>query len=214
MTATKGHLFVVAAPSGGGKTSIVKAVIERNRNIQVAVSHTTRNIRPGEEDGVNYHFTPVDEFHKIKAADGFLESAEVFGNYYGTSIEAVEGLINQGVHLILEIDWQGAQQIHKRIPKSKSIFILPPSHDELHRRLQGRGQDDEATIAGRMSEAESEMSHYNEFDYLIINDQFEQAVVDMTNIILTEDPALLLKTQLDDSESNLDNLLKDLLQDH
>ena len=203
----KGQLFVVAAPSGGGKTSLVKALIEKNDSIEVSVSHTTRNIRPGEVDGVNYHFSSREEFETIVAAQGFLESAEVFGNYYGTSHATIDESLTLGLHLILEIDWQGAAQVKTKRSESKSIFILPPSREILLSRLEGRGQDDATTIANRMSEAKNEMSHYHEFDYLVVNDDFNTTRTQMEAIILNGGEIYRTENQLSQLETLLDDLL-------
>jgi guanylate kinase len=177
----KGHLYVVAAPSGGGKTSLVKALVDANENIKVAVSHTTRKQRPDEQDGINYHFVDRTVFEAMISKGEFLEYAEVFGN--GTSMAAINQSLDSGCHLILEIDWQGAAQIRQRMPASRSIFILPPSLETLRDRLVGRGQDDEATIAHRMDLAFSEMSHFHEFDYLVVNDDFNAALNEINAIV-------------------------------
>ena len=184
----KGHLYVVAAPSGGGKTSLVKALVDANENINVAVSHTTRKQRPDEKDGINYHFVDRADFEAMISKGEFLEYAEVFGNLYGTSMAAINQSLDSGCHLILEIDWQGAAQIRQRMPASRSIFILPPSLETLRERLVGRGQDDEATIAHRMDLAFSEMSHFHEFDYLVVNDDFDVALGEI-HVIVVKDPS-------------------------
>lgn len=184
----KGHLYVVAAPSGGGKTSLVKALVDANENIKVAVSHTTRKQRPDEKDGINYHFVDRADFEEMISKGEFLEYAEVFGNLYGTSMAAINQSLDSGCHLILEIDWQGAAQIRQRMPASRSIFILPPSLETLRERLVGRGQDDEATIAHRMDLAFSEMSHFHEFDYLVVNDDFDVALGEI-HVIVVKDPS-------------------------
>lgn len=179
----KGQLYVVAAPSGAGKTSLVKALVDANDNIQVAVSHTTRSQRPDEVDAINYHFVERSKFETMISAGEFVEYAEVFGNLYGTSIAAINQSLDTGCHLILEIDWQGAAQIRRAMPESRSIFILPPSLGTLRQRLEGRGQDDEDTIKHRMDLAFSEMSHYEEFDYLIVNDNFNVALSEIHSIV-------------------------------
>ena len=171
-----GTLFIVSAPSGAGKTSLVKALVERGSKICVSISHTTRSIRPGEEDGVNYHFSANTDFEAMLRRGEFLEQAEVFGNFYGTSRIWVEQQLALGIDVILEIDWQGAQQVKQLLPQSLSIFILPPSRQALKERLTGRGQDGKETIQQRMDEAINEMSHYPEADYLVINDDFEVAL--------------------------------------
>jgi guanylate kinase len=176
MQAAQGFLYIISAPSGAGKTSLVKALLERDERIRVSVSHTTRAARAGEEDGVAYNFVDLSEFDRLIEAGQFLEFAEVFTNKYGTSKEWVESQLAQGIDVILEIDWQGAEIVREKMPEARSIFILPPSREELLRRLTGRGTDSEEVIAGRMAQAESEMSHYGDFDYLVINDQFETAL--------------------------------------
>lgn len=178
-----GQLFVIAAPSGAGKTSLVDELVKNTPGIQVSISHTTRPKRPGEEHGVNYFFVEKQEFDEIAAAGDFLESAEVFGNFYGTSKQYVLDTLKQGIDIILEIDWQGAQQIRKWLPDCVSIFILPPSIDVLHERLKKRAQDCHEVIAERMAKASSEMSHYAEYEYLVINDDFNVALAELTAII-------------------------------
>lgn len=181
MNAT-GTLYTVSAPSGAGKTSLVKALIESTEQIQVSVSHTTRPMRPGEIDGINYHFVSNEDFNAMLAEDAFLESAKVFDNQYGTSRKWVEETLQQGIDVILEIDWQGAEQIKKMLPCT-AVFILPPSKEELESRLTNRGQDDTEIIAKRMSEAQSEMSHYPSADFLVINDNFDTALGDLQALI-------------------------------
>lgn len=181
MNAT-GTLYTVSAPSGAGKTSLVKALIESTEQIQVSVSHTTRPMRPGEIDGINYHFISNEDFNAMLAEDAFLESAKVFDNQYGTSRSWVEETLQQGIDVILEIDWQGAEQIKKMLPCT-AVFILPPSKEELESRLTNRGQDDTEIIAKRMSEAQSEMSHYPSADFLVINDDFDTALGDLRALI-------------------------------
>lgn len=182
MTITTGTLYIVSAPSGAGKTSLVKALIDSEAQIRVSVSHTTRAMRPGEVDGVNYHFTSREQFHAMLDKAEFLEHAEVFGNLYGTSQEWVKQTLREGFDLILEIDWQGAQQVRRLMPESKSIFILPPTQEALRHRLTNRGQDSGEIIEQRMREAVSEMSHYVEYDYLLINDDFAHALSDLKAI--------------------------------
>ena len=179
MNHSSGTLYIVSAPSGAGKTSLVTALIKDDPRISVSVSHTTRNKRPGEEHGVNYHFVSHDEFKALIERNDFLEHAEVFGNFYGTSRSALQQALDQGQDLILEIDWQGAQQVRKLMPQALSVFILPPSQQALRQRLDNRGQDSEEIIEGRMKEAVSEMVHYNEYDYVIINDDFAVALEDL-----------------------------------
>lgn len=180
-----GDLIIISAPSGAGKTSLVQALVEDDPRLQVSVSHTTRPQRPGEVDGVNYHFVDRQQFQQLLAAGTFFESAEVFGNGYGTSQTAVDELRAQGIDVILEIDWQGAAQVRERATNSCSIFILPPSTDALANRLRNRQQDDEATIAGRLAGAREEMSHCLEADYIVLNDDFDEALADLRAIIRT-----------------------------
>jgi guanylate kinase len=178
-----GSLIVVSAPSGAGKSSLVKALIGSMSNLEVAVSHTTRNPRPGEVNGREYHFVSQDEFKKLVAEDAFLEHAQVFDNFYGTAKSSLEGPLRQGRDLILEIDWQGARQVCELIPEAVTLFILPPSVEALRQRLEGRGQDDESIIQRRMRDAQAEMSHLHEFDYLVINDVFEDALAEISTLI-------------------------------
>jgi len=178
-----GNLYTISAPSGAGKTSLVKALVESSDTICVSISHTTRDKRPGEEDGVNYHFVDHSTFEQMLGQDAFLEHAEVFGNYYGTSKTWVETALSKGKDVILEIDWQGAQQVTQMLPDTIAIFILPPSKAALRDRLDNRGQDDENVIASRMSEAVNEMSHYREADFLVINDVFEVALEELQTIL-------------------------------
>ena len=178
-----GTLFIISAPSGAGKTSLVTKLLGEMDNIQVSVSHTTRACRPGEEDAVNYHFVSQAQFETMVAGEQFLEYAEVFGNYYGTSKEWVQSTLDNGIDVILEIDWQGAQQVREKFAHHVSIFILPPSKQALVERLQGRGQDEAAVIEKRIAAATEEMSHYAEADYLVINDDFETALQQLKSII-------------------------------
>jgi len=182
MTHSTGTLYIVSAPSGAGKTSLVKALIDVEPQIRVSVSHTTRAMRPGEVNGVNYHFVEREEFVKMIEHGDFLERAEVFGNLYGTSQSHLQQTLDEGHDLILEIDWQGAEQVRQVMPKARSIFILPPSQEALRQRLDNRGQDSDDIIDGRMREAVSEMSHYVDYDYLIINDDFAHALDDLKAI--------------------------------
>lgn len=184
----QGTLYIVSAPSGAGKSSLISALLETNPTyaMKVSVSHTTRGMRPGEEDGVHYHFIQKEHFEELIQEEAFLEYAEVFGNYYGTSRVWIEENLNKGIDVFLDIDWQGARQIRKQMPLAKSVFIIPPSNGELERRLNARGQDSEAIIAKRMSEAKSEMSHYDEYDYLIVNDDFDASLMDFKAIIRAE----------------------------
>ena len=182
----QGHFFVVSAPSGAGKTSLVSALIQQDSSIQVSVSHTTRPKRPGEKDGQHYFFVNDKTFEAMIEADAFIEHANVFGNHYGTSRGTVLDLVNSGTDVVLEIDWQGAEQIRAGWQESASltsIFILPPNLESLVERLKKRGQDDESTIAKRIANATIEIAHFDEFDYSIINDNFEQAVQELAEII-------------------------------
>jgi len=172
-------LYIISAPSGAGKTSLVKALLERMDGISVSVSHTTRAPRPGERDGVDYHFVDRAEFERRVAAGEFLEHAEVFGNYYGTSRAALLERLDAGEDIILEIDWQGARQVFEALDQAVKVFILPPSREALHQRLTGRGQDSETVIARRMAEAVSEIRHFDEYHYLIFNDDFEVALAEL-----------------------------------
>jgi len=178
-----GILYIISAPSGAGKTSLVKALVGAVGDVRVSVSHTTRPMRPGETDGVNYNFVDTATFEQMVAADVFLEYAQVFDNYYGTSREWVEQQLREGIDVILEIDWQGAEQVRPRMPGCVSVFILPPSRDELIRRLRDRGQDSEAVIQRRFSDAVTDMSHYTEYDYVVINDDFDEALIDLGAIV-------------------------------
>jgi len=182
----QGTLFIISAPSGAGKTSLVGEILSRSDNIQASVSHTTRERRSGEEDGVNYHFVNQSEFLKMVDDDSFLEHAEVFGNHYGTSESWVRITLELGIDVILEIDWQGAEQARKHFPSSQSIFILPPSKQALQERLTLRGQDNKEVIDRRIAAATQEMSHYIDADYLIINDDFETARTQLESIITAQ----------------------------
>jgi len=183
-----GNLYILSAPSGAGKSSLINALLADLpcKEVRLSISHTTRNPRPAEEDGVHYYFTTHAEFEALIEKDHFLEWAEVFGNYYGTSLPMIEKSLEQGVDVFLDIDWQGARQIRQKVPNVKTIFILPPSREELKHRLVGRGQDSEEIIAKRMAEAESEISHYNEFDYVIVNEDFQQALAELKAILTAE----------------------------
>lgn len=176
-------LFTISAPSGAGKTSLVKALLEKRDNVAVSVSHSTRARRPGEIDGEAYHFVSMAEFEKMVAAGEFLEHARVFDNCYGTARASVEAMLATGKHVILEIDWQGARQVKARLPDTVGIFILPPSREQLEQRLRARQTDDEAVIERRMRDADREMSHYGDAEFLVINDDFEQALFDLDAIV-------------------------------
>ena len=179
----QGTLFIVSAPSGAGKTSLVKALRQSCDGLAISISHTTRARRPGEEEGRDYCFVSRETFTDMVADGAFLEHAQVFDNFYGTARSTVEAALAQGTDVILEIDWQGARQIRALMPACRSIFILPPSRAALETRLSARGQDDAHTIARRMTDAISEMSHYGEYDYLVINDDFGEALAELRAII-------------------------------
>lgn len=181
-----GTLFVVSAPSGAGKTSLVKALVSNTPALCVSVSHTTRPQRPKEENGINYHFISKDEFNAMLDQNEFLEHAEVFGNLYGTASASVQTELNAGRDVVLEIDWQGANQVRRLRPDAVSIFILPPSKDVLKSRLERRGEDSSDVIDYRMNQAEEQLSHYIEFDFIVINDDFDTALSELTAIILSE----------------------------
>jgi len=182
----QGTLFIISAPSGAGKTSLVAEILARMDNIQASVSHTTRACRPGEVDGVNYHFVSQSVFAHMVADNAFFEHAEVFGNFYGTSEQWVRDTLNRGTDVILEIDWQGAAQVRQKFPNNKSIFILPPSKKALRERLNGRGQDKAEVIEQRIAAATEEMSHYVEADYLVVNDDFTTARRELESIIAAQ----------------------------
>ena len=178
-----GSLYTVSAPSGAGKTSLVRALVEATSNLCVSVSHTTRDKRPGEQDGVNYHFVSPNQFLAMAEKGDFLEHAKVFNHHYGTSADWVEQARAAGSDVILEIDWQGAHQIREKIADAISVFILPPSEEALRQRLTSRATDDEQVINARMAEAKSEMSHYHESHYVLVNDQFDEALAEFVAII-------------------------------
>ncbi len=181
------NLFIIAAPSGCGKTSLVEALIKKTKNLCVSVSHTTRPPRPDEVNGINYYFVSINEFEEMIKNNAFVEHATVFDNHYGSSTKLIREKLDEGVDVILEIDWQGARQVKENMPNSVSIFILPPSNEALLGRLQQRAQDDDATINKRMSDAQNQMQHFNEFDYLVINDDFNSALNDLNLIICRPD---------------------------
>ena len=180
----KGKLYIISAPSGAGKTSLIKKLIPDLDKLMVSVSHTTRVQRPGEIDGIDYFFTSVERFKEMISQSDFLEYAQVFDNYYGTAQSSVEHSLNSGKDVILEIDWQGAAQIRRLLEDIISIFILPPSTQVLRQRLQERGQDSAEIIDRRMQAAKTEISHYAEYDYLIVNDDFNTALTELKSIIL------------------------------
>jgi guanylate kinase len=181
---TIGKLYIISAPSGAGKTSLVKQLISDLTDLTVSISHTTRQMRPGETEGLDYYFVSAENFQVMQNNQAFLEHAQVFDNYYGTARQTVEDNLHQGQDVILEIDWQGAQQIKKLLPDSLSIFILPPSTEVLLHRLRNRRQDNEDIIARRMRDAVTEISHYEEFDYLVVNDDFTLALTELKSIII------------------------------
>lgn len=184
----RGQLYVISAPSGAGKTSLTHALIERldrhGRVARFSVSYTTRHARPGERDGVDYHFVPMPDFQAMIAAGAFLEYAQVFDRYYGTSAAETERWLAHGQDVVLDIDWQGARQVRKRAPATVSIFIRPPSRDELERRLRDRASDDDASIARRLAEADDEMARADEYDHQIVNDHFDDALDELERIFL------------------------------
>ena len=179
----RGRLFVIAAPSGAGKTSLVRALMEREPGLRFSISYTTRAQRPNERHGRDYFFVSRDEFERMVAGGEFLEHARVFDNFYGTARRQVEASLAAGQDLILEIDWQGAQQIRRAMPECESIFILPPSRAELERRLRGRGTDAEETILRRLRDAASDMGHWSEFGYVVVNDDFDAALGALRDIV-------------------------------
>ncbi|MFV0543208.1 MAG: guanylate kinase [Marinicella pacifica] len=181
--ALTGTLFIVSAPSGTGKTSLVNALVRDTNHLKLSISHTTRPPRKKEIDGYNYHFIDTDKFKQMQLAGIFMESAEVFGNLYGTSQDAVQKMLDEGHDVVLEIDWQGAEQIKARFPEAISIFILPPSIEALKQRLTSRGQDSEDVIAHRMDKAISELKHHHKADYLVVNDDFEEALKSLKAIV-------------------------------
>jgi guanylate kinase len=206
-TAGSGTLYILSAPSGAGKSSLLRALLDTvGDTVAVSVSHTTRKPRPGEIDGRDYHFVDPATFQAMVEAGAFLEHARVFDNHYGTSRPAVEQQLLAGQDVILEIDWQGARLVRELMPESTGIFILPPSREALHERLQGRGQDDDAVIERRMRDAISEMSHYDEYDYLVINDVFERALEDLVAILRSR------RLRLADQSQRLAGLLRTLLE--
>jgi guanylate kinase len=179
----RGRLFVIAAPSGAGKTSLVKALLERKPELHVSISYTTRKMRPTEEDGREYHFVSPADFQRLVDQGLLLEYAQVFDNHYGTGRRPVETELARGNNVVLEIDWQGARQVRKTLPECVTIFILPPSRLSLEERLRNRRTDSEEVIARRLRDAVGDMSHWNEFDYVVVNDDFDKAVNDLAGII-------------------------------
>lgn len=200
-----GTLYIISAPSGAGKTSLVKALVDTIPGLSISVSHTTRPRRDGEVDGVDYHFVDAEAFEAMVAAGEFLEHARVFGNAYGTARSSVEEQLDAGTDVILEIDWQGAQQVRAALPDAVSVFILPPSRRELERRLRARGKDSEDVIARRLREAQSEMAHYHEYDYLVVNDAFGHALEELVAV------ARARRLRLAAQQERLGDTLQDLL---
>ncbi len=201
-----GTLFVFSAPSGGGKTSLIEALVKSMNDLTISVSYTTRAPRPGERDGENYHFVDQEKFQALLKEKVFLEHAEVFGHWYGTSRLEVQRELNAGIDVILEIDWQGARQIKQFFPQTVGVFILPPSNQALQARLQRRAQDSETVIARRMAAAKAEMSHFNEYDYLVINDDFSTALADLQSIVRAQ--RLQQPRQIHKYENLIENLLR------
>ena len=205
MNSICGTLYIVSAPSGAGKTSLVTALLESSQGISVSVSHTTRAPRPGEEDGVQYHFTDVDTFKSMIDQGAFLEHAQVFDNFYGTSVQSVKDQLAQGLDVILEIDWQGARLVREQMADAIGIFIVPPSVAALEERLRGRGTDSDEIIARRMRDAKNEASHYDEYDYLIINDEFDTALADLRSVFVAK------RLELGHQQQQHATMLKELL---
>jgi len=201
-----GNVFIVSAPSGAGKTSLVKTLLEADQQVKLSVSYTTRAPRPGEVDGAHYHFVSMDEFMAMLNRGDFLESAEVYGNSYGTSQRWIEAQVATGVDILLEIDWQGAAQVRKLMPQAISIFVLPPSPAALRERLTGRGQDAEEIIAGRLAAAREDMSHVSEFDYVIINDDFATAAAELQAVVKAS--RLTLAKQMAKNGALIESLFK------
>jgi len=202
---SRGQLFVIAAPSGAGKTSLVKALLARKPELHVSISHTTRAIRPTEQPGREYYFITKDEFREKVSRKEFLEHAQVFDNYYGTGRAPVNEQLAQGRNVILEIDWQGARQVRAAMPEARTIFILPPSRHALEERLRNRKTDSEEVIARRLRDAVGDMSHWNEFDYVVVNDDFARATTDLATIVEGNGASLIA------ARPALTPLLQDLL---
>ncbi len=206
------NLFIISAPSGCGKTSLVEALINKTKNLYVSVSHTTRPPRIDEVNGINYYFISINEFEEMIKNNAFVEHATVFDNHYGSSAKLIKEKLDEGIDVILEIDWQGARQVKENIPNAISIFILPPSKEALLGRLQKRAQDNEQTIQKRMSDAQNQMQHFSEFDYLVINDDFNNALNDLNLIIRRPDKASeRLSLSLSEQSKKYRKLLKKLI---
>ncbi|MGP1939580.1 MAG: guanylate kinase [Arsenophonus sp. ET-DL9-MAG3] len=205
----QGMLYIISAPSGAGKSSLIQALLKIKHlyEIGVSISYTTRKMRPGEKNGENYYFISEKKFQQMIEYKDFIEYALVFGNYYGTSRIVIEKIINNGIDLFLDIDWQGAQQVRKKISLIRTIFILPPSKNELLRRLRGRGQDSEKVIEQRMAQFFAEIKHYNEYDYIIVNDNFNTALKNLESIIRSE--RLHLEYQIQKHNTLINKLLVD-----
>jgi guanylate kinase len=183
MSARRGKLFVIAAPSGAGKTSLVRALMQRRPALRFSISYTTRKKRTNERDEHDYFFVNKEKFEQMRDAGEFLEHARVFDNYYGTSRKQVERLLDEGQDVLLEIDWQGAQQIRRTLPECRTIFVLPPSREALEQRLRGRGTDSDEVIARRLRDSLADLSHWNEFDYIVVNDAFDRATDELEAIV-------------------------------
>ena len=206
MAHSRGNLFILSAPSGAGKSSLINALLKKHADMKVSVSHTTRAPRPGENNAEHYHFVSVDEFKALIAKDDFFEWAQVFDNYYGTSKQAIEEQLAAGIDVFLDIDWQGARQVREIMKDVKTIFILPPSKQELEQRLNNRGQDSAEIIAGRMAQAQSETSHYDEYDFVVVNDDFDTALSEIESIVIAQ--RLTLKAQTTRHQTLINELLK------
>ena len=206
MADARGSLFIISAPSGAGKTSLVKALVERDGNLRASVSHTTRPPRPGEKQGSNYHFVKKSFFDKMVNQGEFLESAQVFDHFYGTSKLWVQSQLKAGTDVVLEIDWQGAKQIKERMPLACAIFILPPSKNALQERLMSRGQDNHEVIQRRMEQAVNEMSHFESSDYLVLNRNFEEALNELEVIVTAQ------RLRTVNRSKSLGNILSEMLK--
>jgi len=207
MSLQTGQVYVISAPSGTGKTSLVKALLERNSAAQVCVSHTTRKIRPGEIDGLNYFFISRQNFKKMLADDQFIESAEVFGHLYGTSKREANQILSSGRHIILEIDWQGALQVKAAMPNSQMIFILPPSLATLRQRLVNRNQDDRNTVERRLTGAIEEIRHHHRFDFLLVNNLFDTTLQALEQILFSDGSTFAHDAQLTELAPLINQLL-------
>ena len=199
-----GCLLIVSAPSGAGKSSLLRALLAHDKGLALSISHTTRAMRPGEQNGVDYHFVAQAKFQQLLVAGAFLEQAQVFDNYYGTAEEALRAQLASGCDVLMEIDWQGARQVRQRFPEAVSIFIAPPSIAALRERLGNRGQDSDEIIERRMADARNELSHYTEYDYLVFNDDFQQAQNDLQHIVLAQ------RLRVSQQQQNQQSLLRNL----